>query len=71
MKRQYQIMIAVGAAKGSGLFEVWITEGNGFKATDHVHCGYFQKREDAQSYIDYRIDQDCPSNSEQSFVAVK
>ncbi len=70
MKRQYKIMITLGAAKSCGVFEVWgenVTPAYGaaWCAADFSHHGYFQTREDAQAWIDRRIDSDCPSNSRQ------
>jgi hypothetical protein len=62
LKRNYQIMIAVG---GPALYEVWSIEGKGLNPTDHVHWGYFHTREDAQACVDRRIEQDCPSNAGQ------
>jgi len=63
VKRNYQIMIAVGAAKGCGLYEVWSESVS--KPVEFQHMGYFQTRVEAQDWIERRVESDCPSNSGQ------
>jgi hypothetical protein len=60
-KRQYQIMIAVGAPEGAGLYEVWCESlGQTYPGTNSPwplidHLGFFQTRDEAQDFIDLRM----------------